>query len=134
MAISRWQKVPNFVFADTTALPAPAMLLSAEVTSLPESFDRMRSHRTARGSVPLPETAPWPRSTALEPMAGKATLPVPAKNLFEITERNNVPINALLPLAHRAQLMSIDASAARRSIPGSMPVTPPGLLPAPVTR
>jgi hypothetical protein len=30
--------------------------------------------------------------------------------------------------------MSIDASAARRSIPGSMPVTRPGLQPGPVMR
>ncbi|CAN5228662.1 polysaccharide deacetylase family protein [soil metagenome] len=148
VAISRWQTVPNFVFVDATPLPAPAMLPSSEVTALPESFDRLRIRRPGRGSVPLPETAPWPRAAMVPPTLGKATLPVPAQSLFEITERTNVPVNAVLPLPRRAELapagngsaeavarlISLDASAARRSIPGSMPVTQPGLHPGPLPR
>jgi hypothetical protein len=106
--------------------------------SLTENFDRIRRPRNA---MPLPEQAPWPRVATLQTMTSNASLPVPASDLFEITERLNRPINALIRLPHHAQqtvpvraaesdaigkLISLDASAARRTIPGAIP---PGLHP-----
>ena len=134
VAISRWQKVPTFAYAHLDMLPAPAMSASDQTLSFPETVRRMR------GAPPQP--APWPRDPTLQAMTGKATLPVPAQSLFEISERRGIPIKAMMRLPHHAQPphdasdtmarpISIDASAARRAIPGSMPVTQPGLQPAP---
>ena len=134
VAISRWQKVPSFAYAHLDMLPAPAMSASDETLSFPETRRRLR------GEAPL--TAPWPRELALQAMTSQATLPVPSKSLFEIMERRSAPITALVRLPHHAQAghqgsdavarpITIEASAARRAIPGSMPVTQPGLQPSP---
>jgi hypothetical protein len=117
-------------------LPVPAISASDQLLSLTENFDRIRRPRNA---VPLPEQAPWPRDTTLHAMTNNASLPVPASDLFEISERRNQPINALIRLPHHAQQtvpvrgaasdaigQMIDASAARRTIPGAIP---PGLHP-----
>lgn len=133
VAISRWQKVPSFAYAHLDMLPAPAMSASDQTLSFPET------RRRVRGEVPL--TAPWPRELALQAMTARATLPVPSKSLFEIMERRSAPISAMVRLPHHVQQhqgfdtmarpISIEASAARRAIPGSMPVTQPGLQPGP---
>lgn len=143
VAISHWPKVPSFSFASADALPAPAIsdsdLHDGQLVLLPEAFDRSR--RFVRGAVPLPEEPPWPRQSPV--MAGNAadTLPVPAENVFAIQEKSAVPLKAVVPLAHHAEqtvepgrgddgiarLISLDASAAKRTIPGSQPVTQPGL-------
>ncbi|MDB5634839.1 MAG: polysaccharide deacetylase, partial [Tardiphaga sp.] len=144
VAISRWQKIPTFAFANAEMLPAPAISGSDQMLSLTESFDRTRRPRSA---VPLPQQAPWPRESTLQAMTGKTMLPVPAQNLFQIAERHSAPIKVLVQVPHHAQqtpargsdsdsiarLISIDASAAKRTIPGSMPVTQPGLQPGPIT-
>ena len=55
VAISHWPKIPNFVFAETDMLPAPALSdldwRDAELMALAEPFDAARRH--LRG-VPLP--------------------------------------------------------------------------------
>ncbi|MDB5655104.1 MAG: polysaccharide deacetylase [Tardiphaga sp.] len=134
VAISHWQKVPSFAYANLDMLPAPAMSASDQTLSFPESFGR------GRGAVV--QSAPWPRPSTLQAMTGGTTLPVPAQNLFEIAERHGEPIKAMVRLPHHAEaqagpegasrLISIDASAARRAIPGSMPVTRPGMQPGPL--
>jgi hypothetical protein len=143
IAISRWQKIPTFAFANAEMLPAPAISGSDQMLSLTETFDRTRR---PRGAVPLPQQAPWPRESTLQAMTGRTMLPVPAQNLFQIAERHSAPIKALVQVPHHAQqtpargsdsdsiarLISIDASAAKRTIPGSMPVTKPGLQPGPI--
>jgi hypothetical protein len=59
-------------------------------------------------------------------------LPVPGESLFDIAERRNKPIKALVRLPHRAgnhgfiRPVSIDAVAGQ-TIPGAIP---PGLSPA----
>lgn len=141
VAVTRWHKVPTFAFAHDDMLPAPAISASDQMLSLTENFDRMRRPRNA---VPLPEQAPWPRAAALHAMTSSAALPVPAQDLFELAERHGKPIKALVQLPHHAQqtapargsdsdaiakLISIDASAARRTIPGAIP---PGLHPTAV--
>jgi peptidoglycan/xylan/chitin deacetylase (PgdA/CDA1 family) len=146
VAISHWPKIPNFVFAGTQTLPAPALSDSDwhdGRPSLPQSSDRPK--RLARGSIPLPQQAPWPRPAQLQTSTA-ITLPVPAKNVFEIQERPNAYV-VVRPAQHAerlaapagngadaiTKLISVDAVASRRMIPGSVPVTEPGLTPVPLT-
>jgi peptidoglycan/xylan/chitin deacetylase (PgdA/CDA1 family) len=151
IAISHWPKVPSFVFASAETLPAPAISESdwrdGKLASLPESFDRVR--RLARGAVPLPQQAPWPRLSPSQAAGSTITLPVPAKDIFEIQEKSGPATQqAVVALTHHAErmpvpagndtdamtkLISIDAGASRRMIPGSMPITEPGLKPVPLT-
>jgi hypothetical protein len=146
IAISHWPKIPNFVFAGTETLPAPALSDSDwrdGRLALPETVERRK--RLARGAIPLPQQAPWPRPVPLQTSTA-ATLPVPAKNVFEIQERTNA--HAVVRPAQHAErpaapaengaetitkLISVDAVASRRMIPGSVPVTEPGLKPVPLT-
>ena len=150
VAISHWPKIPNFVFASAETLVAPAVSDSdwrdGRLVSLPESFDRSR--RLARGAVPLPQQAPWPRLSPL-PASAAITLPVPAQDIFEIQEKSSPATQqAVIPSAHHAERIaapvgndadatamriSIDASASKRMIPGSLPIAEPGLKPVPLT-
>jgi peptidoglycan/xylan/chitin deacetylase (PgdA/CDA1 family) len=142
VATSHWPKVPNFSFANTGTLPAPAAsdldLRDGKLLFLPEAFDRSR--RFVRGGVPLPEEPPWPHQFAV--VEGHATnvLPVPAQDVFALPEQASVPLKAVIPLPHQAEravqpdhevdeiahLISLDASAAKRTIPGSAPVKESG--------
>jgi peptidoglycan/xylan/chitin deacetylase (PgdA/CDA1 family) len=149
VAISHWPKIPNFVFASAETLPAPAMSdwYDGRLSSLPESFERPR--RLARGSIPLPQQAPWPRLTPQQAANAANTLPVPAKDIFEIQEKSAATTQqASVSLAHRAErtqapvgneadaiakLIAIQASASRRMIPGSHRIAEPGLKRMPPT-
>jgi peptidoglycan/xylan/chitin deacetylase (PgdA/CDA1 family) len=148
VAISHWPKIPNFVFASTETLPAPAMSDSdwrdGGLVSLPES-----SRRLARGTVPLPQQAPWPRQSPLAAAGSTITLPVPAKDIFEIQEKSTVATQQpTVPSAHHAErtqspvgneadaiakLIAIHASASKRMIPGSHRISAPGLKRVPLT-
>lgn len=136
VAITRWHKVPTFAYAHLDMLPVPAMSASDQTLSFPESLRRVRG-------AP-PQLSPWPMGSVLQAMTGRSTLPVPAPSLFEISERRSAPIRAMVRMPHQAQTprdahdtvarpISIQASDARRAIPGSMPVTRPGLQPGPLT-
>jgi peptidoglycan/xylan/chitin deacetylase (PgdA/CDA1 family) len=147
IAILHWPKIPNFVFASAEMLPAPAVSDSdwrdGRLVSLPESFERPR--RLARGTVPLPQQAPWPRFSPLQAADAAITLPVPAKDIFEIQERSTAATpQAVVPSTHHAdrtqapvrndadaiaKLTSIHASASGRMIPGSHRISEPGLKP-----
>jgi peptidoglycan/xylan/chitin deacetylase (PgdA/CDA1 family) len=151
IAISHWPKIPNFVFASTETFSAPAVSDSdwrdGMLLSLPESFERPR--RLARGTVPLPRQAPWPRLSPLQAATGEITLPVPAKDIFEIQEKSTAATQqAVVSSAHHAEraqapvgndadaiakLISIHASASRRMIPGSRRIAEPGLKRVPLT-
>jgi hypothetical protein len=101
---------------------------------LPEAFSS--SQRFVRGAVPLPEESPWPRQSTVVEGRAIDTLPVPAQSIFAIPEKSARPIGAVISLLHHAkptsargrdvddnvQSISIDASAAKRAIPGSLPV------------
>ena len=129
VAITRWQKVPRFAFAHLDMLPAPEITAADQMLSLTENFDRQRR---ARGAVPVPERAPWPRLANVHAMTAIDMLPVPGVSLFDIAERHNKPINALVRLPHHAEndgiarLIAIDGAEARKTIPGAIP---PGLSP-----
>jgi peptidoglycan/xylan/chitin deacetylase (PgdA/CDA1 family) len=132
VAISQWPKIPSFVFARAETLPTPAVS---------ESF--------ARGAVPLPQPAPWPRFSPLQVANAAIALPVPAKDLFEIQEKSSAAMQqAVVSSAHHAErtqahvgnsadaiakLISIHASASRRMIPGSHRIAEPGLKRLPLT-
>jgi hypothetical protein len=151
VAISRWPKVPNFVFTNAQTLPAPALSDSDRregmLALLPESSGRSR--RLARGTASLPQQPPWPRPSPLAAIGGTITLPVPAKNVFEIQEGSRAATQqAVVPSVRRAErtrapvgnnadaiakLISIHASASRRMIPGSRPIAAPGLKRVPST-
>jgi peptidoglycan/xylan/chitin deacetylase (PgdA/CDA1 family) len=111
IAISHWPKIPNFVFANAETLPAPALSDSdwrdGGLVSLPESFERPR--RLARGVVPLPREAPWPRVAPLQAASAAITLPVPAKDIFEIQQRPNAAKQAVVPSTHHVEQTAIPA-------------------------
>jgi hypothetical protein len=149
VAISRWPAVPSFVFASAEFLPGPSVSESdwrdGALTTLPASF---RVRRLARGAVPLPEPAPWPRLSPLPPADGAITLPVPAQSLFEIPERSHAAITATVPLPRHAQRDPGPGSAATDAAPrpialklgvaahpiaGSTPITESGLRRWPIT-
>ena len=149
VAISHWPKIPNFVFASAETLPAPAVSdwYDGRLVSLPESFERPR--RLARGAVPLPQQAPWPRLAPQQAANAAITLPVPGKDIFEIQEKSAAATQqAAVSSAHHAErtqapvgneadaiakLIAIHASASKRMIPGSHRIAEPGLKRAPLT-
>jgi peptidoglycan/xylan/chitin deacetylase (PgdA/CDA1 family) len=92
VATSHWPKIPNFAFANAEMLPAPAVSDSdwrdGRLAVLPESFERPR--RLARGTVPLPQQAPWPRLMPQQAASAAIALAVPAKDIFEIREKTAV--------------------------------------------
>jgi peptidoglycan/xylan/chitin deacetylase (PgdA/CDA1 family) len=149
VATSHWPKIPNFLFASAETLPVPALSdwYDSRLVSWPESLERPR--RLARGAVPLPQQAPWPRLTPPQIANAAITLPVPAKDIFEIQEKSAVATQQpTVPLSHHAEraqapvgneadaiakLIAIHASASKRMIPGSHRITPPGLKRMPLT-
>jgi peptidoglycan-N-acetylglucosamine deacetylase len=151
IAISHWPKIPDFVFASAETFSAPAVPDSdwrdGMLVSLPESFERPR--RLARGTVPLPQQAPWPRFSPLQAANAEITLPVPAKDVFEIPEGSSAAMQqAVVPSARHAErtqapagndadaiakLIAVHASASRRMVPGSRPIAEPRLKRVPLT-
>jgi peptidoglycan/xylan/chitin deacetylase (PgdA/CDA1 family) len=98
VAISRWPKIPNFAFADTGTIPAPAM---SDADWQDGQLAELLAHAERRGhGVPLPREAPWPRETALPLENAAITLPVPAQDIFEIPEKSFAAIAGSL---HRAE-------------------------------
>ncbi len=84
--IARWPKVPNFVYAETDTLAAPAL---ADFNS-PDGKLLLSSEPLARarnrGAVPLPQEPPWPRAPDITVQTAAVALPVPAEALFTVPE------------------------------------------------
>jgi peptidoglycan/xylan/chitin deacetylase (PgdA/CDA1 family) len=138
VAISHWPKIPSFSFANTAMLPVP-MVSESDLhdgpLALPETFDGSRrladhSRRLARGAIPLPQQAPWPRQSPIRAADNTLTLPVPALGIFQIQENNSAAIEALTP-SHRAELTPLPsagkpdrmAGASKRASSGSLAMT-----------
>jgi len=104
VAISHWPKIPNFVFADASMLPAPALSdldwHDGRSMTLAEPFDRVK--RLVR-DVPLPREAPWPRQLTLAQEDAAITLPVPAESILEIREGLRAAMQAAPPSRHAEQ-------------------------------
>jgi peptidoglycan-N-acetylglucosamine deacetylase len=120
--IARWPKVPNFFFAEASALAAPALAdfdaPDAELLLSAEPFERVRRLH----SVPLPREAPWPREPSVPQQNAVLTLPVPAASLFEIPEKVRVAFQSLPSDAHHAEAdeaKTTSAIADRRSSAGA---------------
>jgi peptidoglycan/xylan/chitin deacetylase (PgdA/CDA1 family) len=83
--IARWPKLPNFIYAETETLPAPAAndfdLGEASLSLALASTARQHGHQTA-----------WPQLSALQVANAEAALPVPAADIFNIPEKARAPI------------------------------------------
>ncbi|HEY0330838.1 MAG TPA: polysaccharide deacetylase family protein [Rhodopseudomonas sp.] len=102
VATSHWPKIPNFVFANAQMLPAPMLSESDMHDGRVVVPDRGRPRRLARGAVPLPEAAPWPRQWA-QPAGAATDMPVPAREVFQIPESVHADITALTAMARHAE-------------------------------
>jgi len=105
VATSHWPRIRNFVFTQADMLPAPSLSdldwRDGRLAALAdETFEVARRH--GRG-VPLPQEAPWPRSSPLATGGDAIALPVPALSIFEIQENPRATAQSLLPFAHRAE-------------------------------
>jgi peptidoglycan/xylan/chitin deacetylase (PgdA/CDA1 family) len=84
--IARWPKVPNFVYAETETLAAPALsdFNSPDGKLLLSSEPIARARN--RGAIPLPQEPPWPRAPDIAVQTAAVTLPVPAEALFTVPD------------------------------------------------
>jgi peptidoglycan/xylan/chitin deacetylase (PgdA/CDA1 family) len=142
VASVRWPKVAQLGLAELPMLPEPSLAEMVETERLMPPAATPR--RLARGEVPLPSPAPWPRQVPIGSPADLIGLPVPAQSLFSLPERGQPAIRATVP-AHRAEqtatpaiqeardgALSIDISAAARPISGSVAIAPEGLQRGPL--
>ncbi|SDK00396.1 Peptidoglycan/xylan/chitin deacetylase, PgdA/CDA1 family [Bradyrhizobium lablabi] len=111
VAISRWPKVPNFAYAATSALPAPAWFdfdwRDAELGILTR---RMRG-------VPLAQRTQWPRELVVAENGAATVLPVPAASLFNMPESTGVTMLGTLRRTEQAAQAALEAEASARLAP-----------------
>jgi peptidoglycan-N-acetylglucosamine deacetylase len=104
VAISRWPKIPNFVFGAAETLPAPAlpeMDWHDGLSMTPAEQDHVRRQA---GSVPLPREAPWPRPSPLPPENGAIALPIPEQDIFQIREGLRAAMQGVTAASRHAEL------------------------------
>nr|WP_249779257.1 polysaccharide deacetylase family protein [Bradyrhizobium sediminis] len=130
VAISRWPKIPKFVFAETGMLPAPAVSDSYWNDDWPAPLDRAKAKGRA-GAVPLRRQAPWPRKMPLPLQSAAIALPVPAQSVFVLRDRPQLAARAVALPSRRTQQAasarhgkagvqqaSTEAGASRRTVAG----------------
>jgi peptidoglycan/xylan/chitin deacetylase (PgdA/CDA1 family) len=103
--IARWPKVPEFVFAETDTLAAPAL----SDFNTPDGKLLLPSEslaRTNRGAVPIPQEPPWPRAPDTVQTAADDTLPVPSQALFTLPEDAHAAFRVAPP--SRARIAAAD--------------------------
>jgi peptidoglycan/xylan/chitin deacetylase (PgdA/CDA1 family) len=104
MATSHWPNIGQFVFTRTEMLPAPSLTdldwSDADSMALARPFDVARRH--LRG-IPLPQQLSWLQPSPLASTGTAITLPVPARNVFEIQENPRATAQSLLPVSHHAE-------------------------------
>jgi peptidoglycan/xylan/chitin deacetylase (PgdA/CDA1 family) len=96
VAISRWPKIPTFVFAETDVLAAPAL------SDLDWRDDDLAYRARLMRAVPLPQEALWPRPSQLSQAGAAVAMPIPAASVFKIPEAARVTMLAAAP-AHRVE-------------------------------
>jgi peptidoglycan/xylan/chitin deacetylase (PgdA/CDA1 family) len=85
--IARWPKVPDFIFAASDTLAAPALSdFNSPDGKLLLSSEPLARARNHRGAVPLPPEQPWPHAPDITVQTAAVTLPVPADALFTVPE------------------------------------------------
>jgi peptidoglycan/xylan/chitin deacetylase (PgdA/CDA1 family) len=103
--IAHWPKLPNFIYAESDELAAPAAsnfdLAEGDVSVALDAADRARR----RSGVPLPKEGLWPKLAALPAVASIAdALPVPAATVFDLPEKARAAIQPLpLQMHHYAE-------------------------------
>ena len=112
VAISHWPKIPNFMFDAAEMLAAPAISDSIwrDGGWVAQLGKITRTKPIARGTVPLPQDAPWPRESWNGSGLSTIALPIPAQNVFELQERRHVHLRATIPLARHAQQVTAPAN------------------------
>jgi peptidoglycan/xylan/chitin deacetylase (PgdA/CDA1 family) len=96
VAISRWPKIPNFVFVGTMTLPAPVL------SDLDWRDAELIEHARNTHGIPLPQQAPWPRPQ-LTRLSVAPALPVPAASVFKIPEATRVTMLAASTPVNRVE-------------------------------
>jgi peptidoglycan/xylan/chitin deacetylase (PgdA/CDA1 family) len=140
IASMRWPRIPKFVYADLAKFPGPSLTMSQHI--FPSDSARGQFGLLVKGDLPLRGTSTQMHD-ALTASAASPMLPVPALNLFEIAERNNVPVRAMLPMPKHAaepahqlsginRLLKIDAAENHRAPTTGAPVAPRGLKYTPI--
>jgi peptidoglycan-N-acetylglucosamine deacetylase len=115
--IAQWPTIPNFIFADTGALPAPSL----------SDFDGRDTQLTAS----LPGEAPWPLPAELPLEKAAVTLPAPAPSLFEMPDGLHIALHSAPSSPHAEQagssarethtkLSSADTGDLRRATRGKL--------------
>jgi peptidoglycan/xylan/chitin deacetylase (PgdA/CDA1 family) len=104
VATSRWPKIPSFVYAGTTALPAPALSELGWQDTAPRDRVQRRSWRDAQ----------WSRQVTL--VLDQPLLPVPAASVFELPESVRVTMLYTPPSARRVERTAQGSREAAREI------------------
>jgi peptidoglycan/xylan/chitin deacetylase (PgdA/CDA1 family) len=129
VAISRWPKIPSFVFAESDVLPAPALSDSYWHDEWQTPADPLDRAKRRAGDVPLPRQALWPRQMPPPLQNSANALPVPALSVFELKDKPRLAARTVaLPSRHAGQTasaghakdgatqVSTEAGASRRAI------------------
>jgi peptidoglycan/xylan/chitin deacetylase (PgdA/CDA1 family) len=100
VAISRWPKIPTFVFAETDVLAAPAL------SDLDWRDNDLAYRARLLRAVPLPQEALWPRPSQLSQAGAAVAMPIPAASVFKIPEAARVTMLAAAPARRVEQAAS----------------------------
>lgn len=105
VATSRWPKIPNFTYAATATLPAPAWF----------DFDWRHAElgvltRRMRG-VPLSQRTKWPNEMVLAQNESATVLAVPAASLFNLPESTGVTMLGTLRRTEQAAQAALEPEA-----------------------
>jgi peptidoglycan/xylan/chitin deacetylase (PgdA/CDA1 family) len=111
VATSRWPKIPNFVYAATATLPAPAWFdfdwRDAELGMLTR---RMRG-------VPLAQRTKWPSEMILAQNGAATALAAPAASLFNLPESTGVTMLGTLRRAEQTAQAALEPEASAKEAP-----------------
>jgi len=127
VAVAQWPKVPNFIFADAGALPAPGLSDFDLIEAQPIAHDAFDRAKRPTDGIPPRET-PWPQISELPPENEAATLPAPAQSLFEMPDQLHLALYSARSASHTDQAGSsehetrakLSAGDTRRAIRGKL--------------
>ena len=118
VAISRWPKIPNFVFAGADMLPAPALSDFDWLGEQPIAFAEPFAHakRLADGGRLTRETH-WPQLASLSvENAAITTLPVPEQSLFEMPDGLRAALEIAAASSRHAEQVASSARETRTKL------------------
>lgn len=111
VATSHWPKIPNFAYATTATLPAPAWFdfdwNDAELGFLTR---RMRG-------VPLAQRTKWPRQIVVADNSAAAALAIPAADVFNIPESADATMLGTLRRAEQTAQAALEPEAKAEPTP-----------------